>query len=93
MSDQQQQQQKPEHKEESGPEHKEESGPEAKDKAAPEVEPLKGDESDAEISKRLSAIIDSANERIKPLLELIKQVCLPKSLKYPNESTSSWGHS
>ncbi|KAF8248784.1 hypothetical protein K440DRAFT_649729 [Wilcoxina mikolae CBS 423.85] len=41
--------------------------------SAPKVEPLKGDESDVVVAKKLSSIIDNANERIKPLLEMMKQ--------------------
>ena len=37
-------------------------------------EKLKGDESPEEIAKKLSAIIDSANERLKPLLAVMKEV-------------------
>jgi hypothetical protein len=41
---------------------------------APKAEPLKGDEPDVVVAKKLSSIIDSANERIKPMLEMLKQV-------------------
>lgn len=41
---------------------------------APKVEPLKGDESNEEVARRLSAIIDNANERVKPMLEMMKEV-------------------
>jgi len=40
---------------------------------APKAEPLKGDEPDVVVAKKLSSIIDSANERIKPMLEMLKQ--------------------
>jgi hypothetical protein len=40
----------------------------------PEQEPLKGDESDAELAKRLTVIVDSALERVQPMLDLMKQV-------------------
>ncbi|KAI5803078.1 hypothetical protein EDC01DRAFT_645719 [Geopyxis carbonaria] len=46
---------------------------EQKKPAVEQPEPLKGDESDEQIAKKLSALIDSANERIKPLLEMMKK--------------------
>jgi len=39
-----------------------------------DIQPLKGGESDVEIAKKLSAIVDSANERIKPLLDTMNEV-------------------
>jgi len=38
-----------------------------------DIQPLKGGESDVEIAKKLSAIVDSANERIKPLLDTMNE--------------------
>jgi len=40
---------------------------------AENIEPLKGDESDVEIAKKLSAIIDNAIERVSPLLEMMNE--------------------
>jgi len=36
-------------------------------------EPLTGDESDEQVAKKLTSIIDSANERLKPLIQMMKQ--------------------
>jgi len=38
-------------------------------------EKLTGNETDEQIAKRLSAIIDSSLARIEPLLNLLKEVC------------------
>lgn len=44
------------------------------EKNKPEApEPLKGNESDEEIAKKLSAIIDNANGRVKPLLDMMNE--------------------
>jgi len=40
---------------------------------AENIEPLKGDESDVEIAKKLSSIIDNAIDRVSPLLEMMNQ--------------------
>lgn len=40
----------------------------------PEPEKLTGKESPEEVAKRLSSIIDHANERLKPLLSVMKDV-------------------
>lgn len=32
------------------------------------ITPLTGDETDAQVAKKLTSIIDSANERLKPLI-------------------------
>ena len=41
---------------------------------APKVEPLKGSESNEEVARRLTAVICSANERVKPMLLMTKEV-------------------
>lgn len=43
------------------------------DTGLPKPEPLTGDETPEEIARKLSFIIDAANERIKPLLGIMKQ--------------------
>jgi hypothetical protein len=47
--------------------------PQAEQKSG-DTQTLKGDESDVEIAKKLSAIVDSANERVKPLLDTMNEV-------------------
>jgi hypothetical protein len=50
----------------------------------PAVQPLKGDESDAEVARKLSVIIDSALQRIQPILELMKQATILPSSPPPS---------
>ncbi len=44
------------------------------DKPQEKPEALTGNESDAQIAKKLSAVIDQALERISPLLDLMNEV-------------------
>lgn len=68
-------------------------------KEAPEdvknPDPLTGDESDAEVAKRLTSIIDSANERLKPLIGTLPThrtpLVLPLTSRRDDEETSRQG--